>query len=261
MEQRPMKILILEDDIEECKELKRCADNREDIEIIGITDSDVEALKLTKLKHPEGIVLDVELNKSKTGSGDGLDFASKLKDLKLNFEPVIIVTTHINSDKTYEILHRTGVDLIIYKDQPKYCGDYVFNKFLNFRKDINITSVSEELQESQKQISDIIYEELNLVGINGKLKGKDYLHTAILYLIENEKLGDGANAIQYVEKVYKKPSSTITNGMQNAIKHGWRVTPIEDLTLYYKAQINYETGVPTPIQFIYYYRDKIKKMI
>ena len=62
-------------------------------------------------------------------------------------------------------------------------------------------------------------------------------------------------------KIYKKSGNTITNGIQNAIIHAWRVSSIEDLTTYYTAKVNYETGIPTPMEFIYYYVDKIKKMI
>lgn len=49
--------------------------------------------------------------------------------------------------------------------------------------------------------------------------------------------------------------------MQNAILHAWRISSLEDLTALYTARINYETGVPTPTEFIYYYADKIKKML
>ena len=49
--------------------------------------------------------------------------------------------------------------------------------------------------------------------------------------------------------------------MQNAILHAWRITPIEDLSKYYTARVNYETGVPTPTELIYYYSNKIKKEI
>lgn len=45
----------------------------------------------------------------------------------------------------------------------------------------------------------------------------------------------------------------------NAILYAWRISAIEDLTTYYTAKINYETGVPTPTEFIYYYANKIKK--
>ena len=56
-------------------------------------------------------------------------------------------------------------------------------------------------------------------------------------------------------------SRSPANGIQNAIFHAWRITPIEDLTKYYTARVNYETGVPTPMEFIYYYKDKVKTMI
>ena len=36
---------------------------------------------------------------------------------------------------------------------------------------------------------------------------------------------------------------------------------IDDLLKYYTATINHETGIPTPMEFVYYYRDKIKKLI
>ena len=129
MEQEPMKILIIEDDLNDCNEFKRCVSNRNDIEIIAITDSDAMGLKLVKTQHPEGIVLDLELNNSSSGSTDSLQFLSCLKEL--DYEPIVIVTTHVNSKRTYEILHRNGVELILYKDHPKYSADHVLNSFIN----------------------------------------------------------------------------------------------------------------------------------
>ena len=262
MKSKPMKILIIEDDINECNNFINCVKNREDIDIVAITDSDIEGLKYVKLKHPEGIVLDLELNNSHTGSADSLDFITNLKSLKLNYEPIIIVTTHINSKRTYDILHRNGVDLILYKGHPKYSCDYVLNKFISLRKVISnkeTTSIGKEIKENEDKISELIYHELDLVGIGSNLKGRKYLHDAILYLLQNEK--ENANAIQYVAKIYKKSSNTINNGIQNAIIHGWRVTPVEDLEEYYTARVNYETGVPTTMELIYYYVEKIKKII
>ena len=261
MNSKLMKILIIEDDINDCNNFINCAKNRDDIDIIAITDSDIEALSIIKAKHPEGIVLDLELNNSKTGNADSLDFMKKLKDLHLGYQPIVIVTTHINSKRIYDILHRDGVDLILYKDQAKYSSEYVLNKFINLRKNDfnNKITISEEIKNNEKTISDMIYHELEMVGIGANMKGRKYVHDAILYLIETNE--ENTNVIQYLSKIYKKPNSTITNGIQNAIIHGWRVSPVEDLTTYYTAKVNYETGVPTPMEFIYYYVEKIKKMI
>ena len=123
----------------------------------------------------------------------------------------------------------------------------------------DIKNLEEELRESESKISEHIYHELDLIGVTAKLKGRKYIHDAILYLIQNEN--SNINVIQHLTKIYKKSGNTITNGNQNAIIHAWRVSSIEDLTTYYTAKVNYETGIPTPMEFIYYYVDKIKKTI
>lgn len=262
MQSKPMKILIIEDDVDDCNNFVNCIKSRKDIELVALTDSDIEGLKYVKLKRPEGIILDLELNNSSTGNTDSLEFLSNLKKLNLNYQPIVIVTTHVNSKRTYDILHRSGVDLILYKDQPNYSYDYVLNKFITMREIAptkTVDKLQQEIKENENKISDYIYHELDLIGVTPKLKGREYIHDAILYLIQNQD--SNTNVIQHLTKIYKKSGNTITNGIQNAIIHAWRVSPIEDLTTYYTAKVNYETGIPTPMEFIYYYVDKIKKMI
>ena len=91
------------------------------------------------------------------------------------------------------------------------------------------------------------------------MAGRKYIHDAILYLIENK--GDNINVIRHLTNIYKKSGNTITNGIQNAIMHAWNNTPVDDLLEYYRARVSPETGVPTPMEFIYYYVDKIEREI
>ena len=262
MESKPMKILIIEDDVTDCNNFINCIKGRKDVELVAVTDSDIDGLKYVKTKQPEGIILDLELNNSKTGNTDSLEFLENLKKLKLNIDPIVIVTTHVNSKRTYDILHRKGVDLILYKDHPKYSCDHVLNQFINLRTSPVSEvggSIEDLFKNEDEKISILINQELELIGVNSKLKGKEYIHDAILFLIKNEN--SNISVIQHLTKLYKKPASTITNGIQNAIIHAWRVSAVDDLLKYYKATINHETGVPTPMEFVYYYRDKIKKLI
>ena len=262
MESKPMKILLIEDDINDCNNFINCVKSRKDVELVAVTDSDVDGLRYVQTKGPEGIVLDLELNNSTTGNTDSLDFLSNLKRLKLNYEPIVIVTTHVNSKRTYEILHRSGVDLILYKDHPQYSCNLVLNHFINLRKipiERSASSVEDILKENKDKISDCINHELGLIGITSNLKGRKYIHDAILYLIQNED--SDVNVIKYLTSIHKKSATTVTNGIQNAIYHAWRTSPIEELTKYYTARVNYETGIPTTMEFLYYYRDKIKHMI
>lgn len=262
MEQKVMKILVVEDDINECNKIIECAKSREDIEIVAITDSDINALKYVKTKHPDGIILDIELNQSQNGSTDSFEFLKNLKILKLNYKPIIIVTTHLNSETTYDILHREGVELILYKDHPNYSVNNVFNKFISLRKNTDVPinqSVEEILKSEEEALSDCINHELDLVGITSNLKGRQYIHDAVLFLIQNENSNE--NVIRYLAKKHQKSTSTITNGIENAIIHGWRVSAIEDLEKYYTTKVNYQTGIPTPMELIYYYVNKVKKLV
>lgn len=262
MESNPMKILIIEDDIIDCNNFIDCIKSRKDVELVAVTDSDIDALKYVKTKQPEGIALDLELNNSQSGNTDSFEFLVNLKKLKLNNEPIIIVTTHVNSKRTYDMLHRMGVDLILYKDHHKYSCNHVLNQFINLRrKPVMATenSIEEIFEDNEKKISNLINHELEIIGVTSKLKGRAYIHDAILYLIENEN--SDLSVIQYLTKVHKKSATTITNGIQNAIIHAWRVSAVDDLLNNYTAIINHETGIPTPMEFIYYYRDKIKELI
>ena len=163
MESKAMKILIIEDDIDDCNRFVNCIKERKDIELVGITDSDIEGLKYVKLKHPEGIVLDLELNNSTSGNTDSLEFLLNLKKLNLNYVPIVIVTTHVNSKRTYEILHRNGVDLILYKDHPNYSCNQVLNKFINLRKiEIQSGNTGETVEVTEEEVISQIADILSL---------------------------------------------------------------------------------------------------
>lgn len=150
----------------------------------------------------------------------------------------------------------------MYKDNPKYSSEHVLNNFINLRKttiEYKSTSFEDLFIDEEEKISNIINNELELIGVTSKLKGREYIHDAILYLVQDDS--NKINVIQYLVKKYKKSSTTITNGIQNAIIHAWRITPPDDLVKYYTARINLDTGIPTPMEFIYYYVNKIKKEV
>ena len=259
-ENKPMKLLLIEDDIKECDIYKKINKARKDIEFVAMTGSDVEGLKYVKKYMPEGIILDLELNK---GTGTGFNFLKELKQLKLTIMPKIVVTTNICSDSVYEFLHENGVEFIFYKKQNNYSQENVINTILLVRGYNIVTQdkIEEDNINTKDIISEKINKELDLIGISTHLQGRKYLHDSILYIIENENFNHKVTVVQYLVNKYKKSNSTISRAMQNAILHAWRISSLEDLTTYYTAKINYETGVPTPTELMYYYADKIKKQL
>ena len=257
-----MKVLLIEDDENECAIYKNIIESKSNIILVAITNSSTEAIKYVNKYQPDGIILDLELN---NGEGSGFEFIEKMKNLALNKLPKIVVTTNIYSDSVYNYLHKNKIDFIFYKNQDNYSHDNVLNTLLLLKEydssnKVVITKINESEEEVDK-LSDLINKELDLIGVAAHLKGRKYLFDAIYFIIKNDNEYDRVYVIQYLVAKYKRSNSTISRAMQNSILHAWRISSLEDLSALYTARINYETGVPTPTEFIYYYADKIKKCL
>lgn len=257
---KPMQILLIEDDEFEVQDFKKYVEAREDIKIIKSTKSSYEGIECVKKYIPDGIILDLELHE---GEGSGLKFLEELEKIKLDFKPLIVVTTNVASEITYEHIHRLGVDFIFYKKQADYNPDIVINSMVSLKNTVYRDKanrkqlLTETPIEREERIKEKIENELDMIGISNHLKGKKYLFEAIFYLLDNN---DKA-VFCYLSKKYKIGSGSISRAMQTAINYAWRISSIDDLMLHYKARINYETGVPTPTEFIYYYAEKIRKFL
>lgn len=259
-----MKLILIEDEKKEQDKFKKLAEKMNDVTFVKITNSTEEGIKCLKENDIDGVILDLELN---SGTGNGFEFLEKLKITKLSKIPKIVVTTNVYSDSVYDYLHKNEVDFIFYKKQENYNVENVINTLLllnNYTNTVSTDSketVEEERVKQEKIIAEKVNYELDLIGIATHLQGRKYLFDAITYLLSKEGEDSQISINQYLLSKHKRPTSTINRAMQNAITRAWRVTAIEDLQQYYTAHINYNTGIPTPVEFIYYYVDKIKKKI
>ena len=266
MKNKPMTVLILEDDEIECKKFKTYEEKNSNMKIVAITNSSNEGLELFKTNLPEAVIVDIELHK---GQGSGLEFIENVKKNITEFRPIIVVTTNASSTILYNKLHDEGVDLIFYKKQTDYSPKLVISTLLalrktvyDFNKEENKTENTIETEvEHENKIAKRIDCELDLIGISSHLKGRKYLFDAIIYLINKNDTENDESVFNFLSNKYKRTASSISRVMQTAINYTWRTSSPEDLELHYGTIINYHTGVPSPTEFIYYYANKIKRIV
>ena len=256
-----INILLVEDDIQDCKIIKEYADTRDDVKLVKIANSSKEAIKDIKTYVPDAIILDIELN---NGEGSGLQVLEQIKELDLDIKPVIVITTNISSKTVYAYAHSNGADLIFHKLKDDYSPELIIENILllckiNRTEKLNKNISTETESEFRDKLSDRINRELNLIGISSHLKGREYIHAAIMYLIKEEDNGEGETVFNHLANTYKKSASSISRVMQTAINYAWRKSSPDDLEMYYTTKIDYNTGVPTPTELIYFYKDKILK--
>ena len=208
---------------------------------------------------PDVVILDIELHH---GSGNGLLFLAKLNTLQLSMRPYVLITTNNSSNVTYDFARQLGADFIMSKHKADYSAQYVI-EFIRMIQHTLLTrqpSKTENLTEEDLFEKNLplytrrVYRELDWVGISPKNIGYNYLADAILLILKNPS----ANVYRELAENYKKSDASVERAMQNAINRAWRFSDIEELLTHYTAKIRSEKGVPTTLEFVYYYANKIK---
>lgn len=256
---RPLHVLLIEDDQDVCQRFKDAIDDREDITLVGSTNNSYHALELMQKDTPDVVILDLELH---YGKGNGLLFLKELQNISTPFSPYILITTNNSSPTTYQYTRENGADFIMYKHQCDYSETKVI-EFLctmssviryNQKRQNPLYATSETSFQRKQRLKHIVSQELDNVGINPKFLGYQYLIDAIL-LIANDA---SSNITVSLAKKYGKSSASVERGIQNAINYAWNTMDIDELLLHYTAKIRSSKGVPTVNEFVFYYANKLK---
>lgn len=256
---RPLHVLIIEDEQDVCQRFKDAIDNKEDVILIGITNNSYHALEILKKDTPDVVILDLELH---YGKGNGLLFLKELRNISMPFSPYILVTTNNSSPTTYQYTRENGADFIMYKHQYDYSETKVIEFlctmssviYYNQKHQNPLYATTETLTQRKQRFKHIISQELDYVGINPKFLGYRYLIDAILMIADDAS----SNITVSLAKKYGKSSASVERNIQNAINYAWNTTDIDELLLHYTARIRSSKGVPTVNEFVFYYANKLK---
>lgn len=256
--ERKLSIILIEDDDEASREIDEYVQGLDDINLVGTTKYASKGLELVQTFMPDVILLDLELHQ---GGGNGLLFLSELGKLQLGYKPYILITTNNVSEITFDSARKLGADLILTKYEKGYSAQYVVESVRMMKESILMkttmqTNVKQKLTPGQKEqkIRDRIRRELDLIGVSPKLTGFRYLLDAICIVIQKQE----PYVARIIAEKYNKTDASVERAMQNAINRTWYTSDTEDLLKYYTARIRSDKGVPTLMEFISYYANKIR---
>ena len=255
----PLTVLLVEDEPLECQEMIRHIEASSDtLQLVGVTNNTMKALQYATDSLPEAIILDLELHK---GQGNGLSFLASLKELRLSVPIYVLVTTNNISAITHESARKLGADFIMVKSQEDYSAKEVVdflsslkNIIQSNRKTMAQLDIDESSEQKRQRMQRRIAIELDKIGISPNAVGRKYLIDYIS-LIATEQ---NARIRSILSEKYAKTEASIERAMQNAIEKAWKTADINDLVTLYTARIRSNKGVPTVMEFIYYYAEKIR---
>jgi len=262
--QKPMKIVLIEDDVSACRDFADYANTRTDIIFVGMIGKSDEGLELVKNKLPEAVILDLELS---MGKGSGYDFLDEFYKTEFNIRPIVVITTRNRNNTVHTQLHaKYDLNCIFYKLQPGYGPEMVIRHLLRFREFYHLqgsgssaVTTIETPEERKNRIMNRIRAELDAFGISVRLKGRRHLEEAIYMLV----LKDGNASEQVFTDLangQKNNYNNIIRAIQTAVNDAWKNTAdIEELLKHYTAPVRKDLGTPSPTEFVHYYADKIRR--
>lgn len=255
---RPLSVLLIEDEPAECQEIIRCIELTGDIQLTNVTNNAVKALEYIANSPPDAIILDLELHK---GYGNGLIFLGSLQKMRLSAPIYVLVTTNNISLVTHEMARKLGADFIMVKCQEGYSAKTVVD-FLAALKDIiqsnkQIASDAvhtETVEEKQRRLVSSIAVEFDRIGIPPNAIGRQYLMDSIVLIVN----GHRDKLYEAISQAHAKTAASVERAMHNAIEKAWNTANIDDLEKYYTALIHSSKGVPTIMEFVHHYAEKIR---
>ena len=256
---RPLSVLLVEDEPLACQEMIAQIETNNDIVLVGVTNNIIKAMESVTDSLPDAIILDLELHK---GYGNGITFLDSLRKMDLPVSIYVLVTTNNMSHVTHDSVRKMGADFIMVKSQEDYSAKSVVEFLCSLKNIIQSNrkastkseSENESSEDKNQKVMNRIITELDRIGIAPNAVGRKYLIDGINLVM----IGQTEKIFPAISTKYGKNDASVERAMQNAISKAWRITHIDDLERYYTAQIHSSKGVPTIMEVIYYYAEKIK---
>lgn len=251
-----IKILLVEDEQEECDNFAHCIDLCERMELMATTDSARHAMELTRELDPDVVILDLELNE-----GNGIDYLYQLDDLPVIDRPYVVVTTNTLSKPTLQMAREHGAGFVFTKSLLDYSPAQVIG-FIDraskyFKKGVVAAPVTAphievRLPAANREQRDLALM-LGKIGITSNLKGHKYIIEAVGLMREM----DGTNTdlsgkvFPIIARRHNTRDQNIEKAIRTAIDSDWKTTDIDILEKYYPYAVNINTGRPTVKEFLF----------
>ena len=257
MEKRT-RLMIVEDEIEEQNAFVEYLKGQEEIDLVGVTASAAEALKLNDRYRPDVVLLDLELDE-----GSGLDLAPALAAPERPHNPYVMVTTKV-TDKSTQAYLRNYVGFIYEKRLQNYGPEQVIGtvkrmgRFLRgqrLRRGGSLPALSTPGKEEplEERLLDEIFRELECMGLRRGLMAARCTAWATLFHYKYTGEGKQLFTKDLYPEVGRQVGCTwrsVERNIRNAVKIAWMPANYEQTSARFSHLVKASGAIPTNAQFL-----------
>ena len=232
-----------------------CADNlrKLGIDVVGESGDGSEALGAIKRFRPDVVITDLWY--------PGLDAASLIKEahrIAADYRPSFLIVTGINNRKLIEEMLVLGADGCVIKPFEYESLVFRINRLVDKGEVDKVYSTDGDF-DIEAQVTQVIHQ----VGIPAHIKGYQYLRSAIIMVVKNNRIINEVTKTLYptVASAFNTTPSRVERAIRHAIEVAWDRGDVDMLNSFFGYTVQNSKGKPTNSEFIAMIADNLRLKI
>jgi two-component system response regulator (stage 0 sporulation protein A) len=271
--QRPIRVLIADDNREFVEIVKEFIQQQEDMTLVGVAYHGKEAMELIPREEPDVVLLDIIMPHL-----DGLGVLERLQNV--TYRPKIIILTAFGHESMTQRALNLGANYYILKPfDLDTLGKRIRQLRDNFSGSINqgqqaSTGIKENniintqftddiLPPAMKNYEVEVTRMIHQMGVPAHVKGYQYLRDAIVSVVQDVSLLGAVTKELYpmIAVKYQTTPSRVERAIRHAIELAWDRGNVDFMNKFFGYTINVDRGKPTNSEFVAMVADKLRMSI
>ena len=247
MENSKIKILIVDDNLEQANNLKQDLLENENFDVVAISTNVEEALFLIKSNKPDILITELVLK-----GKDGFELLEELKNKNYNVKTIVL--SALSHQGFVHKAMNLGVSYFVSKP---------YDKEVLIKRIFDVLNKDEEefgfdkkrLKNMEEKITNIFI----TVGIPAHIKGYQFLREAIKMAIDNPEIINSITKKLYpsIAEKFETSPSKVERAIRHAIEVAWNRGKIENINTLFGVKVYSNNEKPTNGEFIALVADKM----
>ncbi len=244
-----MSVLIADSSEDFCSALTAILQRSEGFQVIGTAADGEQAIRLTRERKPDILVLDLMLSKQ-----DGI---SVLKNLNtLDRKPITLATSAFVTEYVSTAAANLGVRYLMLKPCDMTA---LVDRLEEIRGGTQLrlpTLRRGDKNSIENMVTSIIHE----IGVPAHIKGYQYLREAIIIAVNDMDVINAITKVLYpqVAKTFQTTPSRVERAIRHAIEVAWDRGDLDTLQRFFGYTVSNTKGKPTNSEFIALIADKLQ---
>ena len=255
-----ISVLIADDNRQFADGLAEYLKTQQDIAVAGCAYDGEEALGMLLETKPDVVVLDTIMPKR-----DGLSVLRRLRDIRLDKMPIVIVVSVADSEWVTDSVTRLGAAYFLLKPQSNEAIADVIRTFGRVHKPAQRQQAAapSQIKRGDVDLETLVTEFMHELGVPAHIKGYQYIRTAIMMVVDNMEVLNYITKQLYpaIAKKYGTTSSRVERAIRHSIEVAWTRGKAQTMNEIFGYTIDTEKGKPTNSEFIAMVADRIRLQI